>query len=243
MNKNHLIAILTASSALCAASLPALASDFPAAKPVHVAVGNPENSNHDWNGIYGGLNGGYAFGHSKAEYAVVNGAEGAHFDDNGGLAGGQIGFNFQSGNMVFGFETDIDWSHIKGSTIVDEVKGSRLSGQVDWFGTVRARIGFAVDNLLIYGTGGFAYGGIKVGLSNYIDSSSPYLSSSATATGWTAGGGSEFALNKNWSIKGEYLYVSLGNASFSLNDGNTQVASGKGNTYFNVMRAGLNYKF
>jgi outer membrane immunogenic protein len=121
----------------------------------------------NWSGLYVGANGGY----------------GSFTDDhnnNGGIAGGQIGYNIQRGNIVFGLETDLE-----------DMSGSANNS---WFGTARGRVGYAIDRALVYGTGGYAYGGCD-GCSNL--------------DGWAAGGGVEYKFNPSWSAKAEYQRVEM----------------------------------
>ncbi len=166
----------------------------------------------------------------------------------GVLGGAQIGYNFQFGQFVIGAETDFQGTSISGQgdnspltlfkspygganrylTPIGAVTGANTS--LSWFGTVRGRVGYLImPTLLIYGTGGFAYGQIDAfGLSN-------------TATGWTAGGGAEWMFAPTWSAKVEYLYVDL-----SSNNWNGGGGFDFGNLYhpqFNVVRAGVNYHF
>jgi outer membrane immunogenic protein len=136
---------------------------------------------------------------------------------------------------------------------------------IRWFGTVRARVGFIpIENLLTYATGGFAYGRVEH-TGNYVNNGIFVLgnggfgllctttcfsgSSSETMSGWTAGGGLEYALSKNVTVKAEYLYVSLATNSFpefALNPFTVPQTSYNANynrTTFNVVRAGLNFRF
>jgi len=109
------------------------------------------------------------------------------------LGGGQIGYNLQlSPLFVAGLETDFQGAS---------------SHNLDWFGTVRARLGITPfsPNLLIYGTGGFAYGEIRNGWNN----GNGWNTVNNVGTGWTAGGGVEWAFLPNWSAKAEYLYTDL----------------------------------
>ena len=97
-----------------------------------------------------------------------------------------------------------------------------------WFGTVRGRAGYAMNNVLIYGTGGFAYGGGTVSFGA--------ISSSQTHTGWTVGAGVEVGLTQNWSAKAEYLYLRLDDQSYVLTGLNNGFQS-------NLFRLGVNYRF
>jgi outer membrane immunogenic protein len=141
-----------------------------------------------------------------------------------GIAGGiQGGYNWQSGQFVFGAEADIQLSAAN-----DTFAPWKFSNP--WFGTVRGRAGYAIHDLLLYGTAGLAFGeltGETVGL----------LSESHTNLGWTAGIGAEARLfRSNWSAKVEYLFVDLSSSTFTL----TGVSNGLSASVF---RAGVNYHF
>jgi outer membrane immunogenic protein len=187
---------------------------------------------------------------------------------NGVVGGGQVGYNWQfSPWLVFGIETDIQASDVHDTVnsaagVVDTF-GSHLQSatstkSVDWYGTVRGRVGVApfIPNLLIYGTGGFAYGGVNHGV-GFADNGAgliPAFGSIATAqydstsTGWAAGGGIEWSPTgfPAWSVKVEYLYVDLGNTNISgVSVGGNPVygATYSSPTRFHTVRAGLNWHF
>lgn len=161
-----------------------------------------------WTGFYVGGNAGYGWGTTS-------------FGDPGGfIAGLQAGYNFQFGSpFVLGIETDINYSGMSGGGV-----------GLGYFGTVRARLGYSFDRALVYGTGGFAYG---QGNADFFG-----LTSSANLTGWTLGVGAEYAVDRNWSAKLEYLYVDLGSATYGTLAG--PVVSGLD---ANILRAGVNYRF
>ena len=144
------------------------------------------------------------------------------------MAGGTIGYNLQTGQLVVGAEADIDASWIKGTdaTACCETKN-------DWFATARVRLGYAFDRWMPFLTGGAAFGDVKM---------TPVGGASETATriGWTAGGGLEYAFMGAWSAKLEYLYADLGKASCS-----TLTCGLANNVTFktSIVRAGVNYHF
>ena len=179
----------------------------------------------------------------------------------GNTGGGQIGYNHQFGRFVAGIEADFNYidldSRRTGSTTIPLGSfGSAtesLSGRnsIDWFGTVRGRLGFlATDSLLVYGTGGLAYANVESRASadrNLVSGFGTFDcdTRSETRTGYTIGGGLEYAFTPNISLKGEYLYVDLGRdhvtASYTGTGtpvvGDTFSISNK--TSFSVARAGL----
>jgi outer membrane immunogenic protein len=126
---------------------------------------------------------------------------------------------------------------------------------LDWLGTTRARLGFVAtpDNrLMIYATGGVAYGGGSSNFNAFDTQSNFFLSGSPSSSrvGWTIGAGAEYAITNNITIKGEYLYYNLGSTSFTSSPTGTfatlfpgVVATTKYTFDGNIIRAGVNYKF
>ena len=181
---------------------------------------------YNWTGFYIGVNGGGGWGRSAWDST-------GSFDVSGGLVGGTVGYNYQVGQAVLGLEGDIDWSGVKGTTNNACAPGCQTENS--WLSTVRGRLGYAADRFMPYITGGAAFGNIKA-------SEPGFAGNSTTNTGWTLGGGLEFAIAGNWTAKAEYLYVDLGNF-------NCGVACGPGSTvnnvsfHSNIMRGGINYRF
>lgn len=139
----------------------------------------------------------------------------------GGTGGLEGGFNWQSGQWVAGWESDFQFSSAE-----DSVAANRFSDR--WFGTVRGRAGVAFDNILLYGTLGFAYGRGEVARAN--------LTETNLHTGWAGGVGVELALAPRWSVKLEYLRVDLGARHYTLTGTDNGLQS-------NLFRVGLNYRF
>jgi outer membrane immunogenic protein len=221
----------------------------------------------------------YALNDPLMTAIVPAGIPPASFDTSGVTGGLQLGYNWQfNRSWLVGLEADFNWSGIRGSgsspailTVQTNLPFTATTEEdIKWFGTVRARFGYLpTDNLLAYVTGGFAYGKIDHS-SNLINNSGtsfstavvPFAvtcvagtacwsgSSNHTATGWTVGGGFEYAIWQRWTIRAEYLYVSLGSQSIIAN----AVVVGAGllsssinanfdRTNFNVARVGVNYRF
>ena len=171
----------------------------------------PAVSGYNWAGFYAGLNAGY-------EWGKVSGTAG----NPSGLAGGvQAGYNWQNGQFVFGGETDLQLSGAD-----DTFAPWKFSNP--WFGTLRGRVGYAMNNILFYGTGGLAYGDLKGELNS--------LTETKTEFGWTLGAGMEVGLAPNWSAKVEYLYMDLGSRSFSITGTDNGFSA-------SVLRLGVNYHF
>ena len=180
---------------------------------------------YSWNGFYLGINGGGAWGHSHWD----NGVGGT--DMSGGLAGVTAGYNWQTGNWVFGLETDIDWSSIKGS-FTNAACPFGCETKNDWLGTARGRIGWAFNRWLPYVTGGAAFGNIK--------GTSGAISTTKTNIGWAAGAGLEYAFLGAWSAKIEYNYVDLGKVTCGVG---TCIADTDVKFKANIVKLGVNYRF
>ncbi|MFZ1109096.1 MAG: outer membrane protein [Rhodomicrobium sp.] len=190
-----------------------------------------------WAGVYAGINGGYGWSNENQladPFWPFGGVS-----PSGGFGGGQLGYNWQSGHFVFGFETDLQGSAI-GDRGVD-VNGSVYKSNLDYFGTVRGRLGYAFDNALLYATGGFAYGG----LSKYTNDGGNSFRYSDTAGGYVVGGGIEYKINPAWSVKAEYQYINLGNNDLIdpfVGSFNSFTGVSKDDDY-HTFRVGLNYRF
>ena len=191
--------------------------------------------------------------------SITNGG----FNMDGAVVGGQAGYNWQTSNWVLGVEADIQWTDERSrgnfSCAATLVGGACLPGltflpagatgtnvafdqKLEWFGTARVRAGFlATPKVLLYGTGGFAYGSIRTNaaLAGFTPAGLAVAavgSNTDTRFGWTVGAGAEFGLVQNWTAKIEYLYVDLSNSNF--------VVTGASNGYrFGLVRAGVNYHF
>ncbi len=221
---------------LLATTTAAGAADLAMAYPVKaVAVVAPVFS---WTGFYLGANAGYGGGSFDISWPAVGRYPSGYANDNasGFFAGGQIGYNYQfANNVVIGIETDLQWSDVGTSRQVSmtglPASYQNVQNTVDYFGTVRARMGYAFGTFLPYATGGLAYGKV----SRSVTAVDGYVANTNdTPVGWTLGAGAEYAFTPNWTLKTEYLYVDLGSATFSDRSLNTA---------FNTLKAGVNYKF
>ena len=171
----------------------------------------PPPAIYNWTGPYAGLNLGYQW--AKVTNNVT--------EPSGIAGGGQLGYNWQLGQFVFGLETDI-----QASAADDTFAPYKFSNP--WFGTLRARIGYAINNVMLYGTGGLAYGELKGEFFG--------LEEDKTLVGWTAGAGIEYGFTQNWSAKLEYLYMDLASRTYSI----TGVDNGLHSSF---LRLGVNYHF
>jgi outer membrane immunogenic protein len=206
---------------------------------------------YDWTGPYIGIQGGYGWGDTEPTYDDSVGFAGSLEVDYEGFIGGiEAGYNWQSNNLVLGIETDASFSDINGDALdltgVSPpciIVGQGCSADVDWLATGRLRLGYAIDRLMPFITGGIAVGGVK----GTFDSPGNACTCDVddTTIGWTVGGGVEWAVSDSWSVKAEYLYVDLGKPSISGD--NTLGAPGPGvgtdNYDFSIARLGVNFNF
>lgn len=269
---------------------PALAADLPYRKAAPPAPYYEPAPIATWTGLYVGVNAGGAFGGSSSAntsaydlYDLPGTAAGAAFatsanstaalSNSSFIGGGQIGYNWQFNNsFVVGLEADfqgVDGSAnaASGGVGFDPLSGAtpitttQVQKSLDYLGTVRGRLGFLVTpTLLVYATGGLAYGGANVNTSfSSVDAASVFApgfgsgSVSSTQVGYTVGGGLEWMFAHNWSAKLEYLYYDLGTvttAGTSLSGANGAGAmqwayapATSARFDGHIVRAGLNYHF
>ena len=222
--------VLLASACLFALAAPASAADL-AARPytkAPVAVASVYN----WTGFYIGIVGGGAWENASGDPKM-----------KGGFVGGTAGYNWQTGNVVFGVEADGAWADVSatatGASVVPGfgVVTATATSKTDAMGTVRGRIGYAVDQVLFYGTGGYAWADSRLsatllGLT---------IADTRFNSGWTAGAGVEVMFAPKWSVKAEYLYRSFQSETYNFPGIATNVASGTLN--LNSVQVGVNYHF
>ncbi len=223
---------IAAAAALSAAFLTssALAADMPAAPVYRAPVVIPA---YNWSGFYLGGHGGWGTGDASATSLGFSRSPGI----DGWFGGGQVGYNWQGAGSpwVFGIEADISGGDINGS---QPFLGTTVTSSLSTFGTVRGRIGYAFDGAMIYGTGGWAWGKNKVTLN--LGAPGFEFSDTASLSGWTIGGGIEWALLEGWSAKVEYLYLSYSNSDVLSN---FVVGGLQTDLDTHTFRFGLNYRF
>lgn len=214
--------------------MPAAAADLPVRAYTKAPAYAPV---YDWSGFYVGAHIGYAWGdeHDNLSANTLVPAPVDRFGVSGVIGGVHAGYNWQAGRYVLGLEGDFDGSGIKGSKAFDVLNSAgvyqsigALGFKSDWQASIRARAGYAVDNWLLYVTGGVAFAGAKSTLSvatqnitacEGICVFSPTGSSdSGTLTGWTIGIGGEYALSRNWIARAEVRYTDFGSKTFQLSD-------------------------
>jgi len=233
--KSFGLGLIAASAIALGVSQSASAADLGRA-PVYKS---PVMAPFSWTGLYLGVHIGGAWANDN--WSQIGNA--ASFDSSGFIGGGQIGYNWQfAPNWVLGVEADVSGSTQSGSGIQTRAGWSSAT-DINAFGTVTGRLGYAIDRTLIYFKGGFvwadetvkqSFGGVQVASAGF------------NPTGWTIGGGVEWAFWDNWSAKVEYNYYDLGTNGFSFaNLAPAPVAfdAFNNNQTMHVIKAGLNYRF
>ena len=199
-------------------------ADMPAPSAVSIAKAPVVSPVTNWSGFYIGAMGGYATEVNSDPFAI-----------KGGFAGGTLGYNWQSGMFVAGIEADGAWANI-GQTVVIAGIGT-VTDKVQSLATVRGRVGVAFDQVLLYGTGGFAWANNKISASVL----GLTFSDSQVHTGWTAGAGMEWMFMPRWSLKAEYLYRRFDSKNYFV----TQLPPGfpSGPLAMHSGQFGVNYHF
>ena len=224
-----------------------------------------------WTGWYVGLNAGYGFANDNTitttgqiainAATVADGARPASVGirPEGFIGGAQIGYNWQTGMWVWGIEADIQYTDLKETvnavTIGTAFPGTRnnvFTQELEFLGTLRARVGYTWNRTLLYATGGLAYGGVN----HSANFSGPLPAGVLQFTGRTrdvefgyaVGAGIEHAFTPNWTLRGEYLYYDLGDTVVAVNviPGSGGVGTGYNSRFENtghIVRGGVNYKF
>src|SRR5262245_48343814 len=244
--------ILTALGALAVSGAigSALAADLPP-RPYVAPIMPPVLYN--WTGPYIGVHVGWGSADkdwtqtSPAAFATNT----ASFTADGVIGGGQIGYNWQTGNFVFGVEVDVSGSDMNGSGTQTLTPSWRSNTDINWLGTATGRLGYAWDRVLVYAKGGFAWAD-----EDHFQHFTPAATGVATEvsrinnthTGWVVGGGVEVALWENWTGKVEYNFIDLGRENFTFL--NVAPAPGARATDFwnieqqiHLVKFGANYRF
>ncbi|MBV1705806.1 MAG: outer membrane beta-barrel protein [Hyphomicrobiales bacterium] len=223
--KKYIVSALAASTMAFATA--AMAADLPAHDyaPQPAAPYAPQISAYNWTGFYAGINGGLTTG------GFTSGGSSLIGTGTGGAIGGTLGYNYQMGQFVVGAEGDYDFQNFAATRTIG---ATTYRGRVNQLGTARLRLGYALDQVLLYGTGGLAFGYEHYNVAGPVTGSADGFHA-----GWALGAGLEYAFTPNISAKAEYLYTSL---SPSTEFGGTAAAVRTGAGLSNI-RFGLNYKF
>jgi outer membrane immunogenic protein len=207
-------------SVACAVAAPAMAADLPA-RPVYKAPEPVAAAVYSWTGFYVGGNLGGKWGRFDQRISTGTGAVLGFVGDSDAsfLGGGQVGYMWQAGALVFGVEGDIDATRLRNTfTAVAPVPapfaaGDTLAVKNDWQASARGRLGFAWDRVLIYGTGGGAWGNLKAAGTFPAVGLIPgtIVTRDRTVFGWTVGGGLDYGIAPGWSLGAEYRFTRFEN--------------------------------
>jgi outer membrane immunogenic protein len=241
--------MIAAAAGLLLASASVQAADLPSSK---MAPMPPVFLAYNWTGFYVGVQGGAAFAGSNSGvdvngYNAVGEVVGLG-SRTGFIGGATIGVNYQISQIVLGVEADISYLNYRarGNSVFF---GGDLGYQAraNWLGTIRGRIGLAIDRALIYVTGGVAAADLRYSAID-VTAAAPGLATinarSSQDWGWALGGGLEYAVTNNITVKGEYLYTRFrGRTAAAIASTALPFSFRFGDTNLHIVRVGLNYKF
>ena len=195
----------------------AMAADLPAMESAPMMA--PVATAYNWTGFYAGLDAGYSWGNVDASSPAVS-----NFDADGFLLGAFAGYNYQFGSIVAGGEADIEWTNADGDSDGDSFL------EKNWQGSLRGRVGYAIDRFMLFGTAGLAIADFDGDASAALDGHD-----SGTELGWTVGAGVDVAVTDNIFVRGEYRYADYGKV----------ISNGGQHLDFNdhTVRLGVAYKF
>jgi outer membrane immunogenic protein len=245
-----------AALALSLLATTAMAADLPSRRAPPVYSPPPPIPVFTWTGLYVGVHAGYEFGRSNA--LATNSATGAGLVANGSspdgvIGGGHIGYLFSTQGLplvgssfggllgaggVIGVEGDVDGSNYRSNYALG---GFNTATRQNIQGSVRGRLGIAVDRVLFYATGGAAFGGLTNSYTNPFTGG--YDSLSHTRVGYTVGGGVEYAITNNVSVRAEYRYTDFGSFTDNLANASLGGVNVRHRETDNRVQGGISYKF
>jgi outer membrane immunogenic protein len=242
--------LLASVGAIALTGSAAFAADLPSRAPPPVYL--PPPPIFTWTGIYIGGQVGYAWGTGANRFngllpdgTIIATSVGG--TPNGVIGGGHVGFNYQINQWVIGLEGSVDGTSLSNTAVAAFPDGSTLTAHTtaDIQGSIRGRLGIAWDRVLIFATGGVAFGGFNTNVSLAAPPFFASASRSNTRVGWTVGGGIEYAITNNWSIQAEYRFTDFGTirngdlAGLPVGD----FVNGHRRLQQNQVQAGFSYKF
>jgi outer membrane immunogenic protein len=224
--KKFLLATVASTALVSSASAADLAARAYTKAPAIAAAA------YNWSGFYVGVMGGYGW----SDDVTVTGVDVTGADIKGGFGGGTIGFNYQApgSQFVFGVEADAAWADLSHSETILGLGTGRQ--QINSFGSVTGRVGIAVDTLLLYAKGGYAWANNEFSLTAL----GLTLSDTQFHSGWTVGGGAEWAFAGPWSAKAEYMFARYDSENYFGGIAPPGVGFGMD---VHTVKAGINYRF
>ncbi len=224
-------------AALCSTALMSAAQAADANMPYTKAPAAAQA--FSWTGVYVGGNVGYGWGTASVDSLNRS------LSPSGVNGGGQVGYNYQINHFVLGAEGDF-----QGADHHDSISGgnANLEAKSDWYATIRGRAGLAFGQFMPFVTGGIAFADSKLDTNVTGAGGNITASASHTLTGYAVGGGLEYAITNNWTIRGEYLHLGFDDHTYDLlvtapGVSVTLPAAFKAKTDFDIARLAVNYKF
>jgi outer membrane immunogenic protein len=232
--------LLAGTALLALASGSAMAADLSRSAPAPAYSKAPMVQAFSWTGFYLGGDGGYGYANSSGTLATFAGLPQAPYSFNvpGPIAGGFVGGNYQMGVLVLGAEADWQWANLSGNSkaVAGGVFGPVIMATtVKSYGSARARLAFALDHWLLFGTAGWAWGTWSTTYAAL------FINSASSHSGWTAGAGFEYAFTNSLLARVEYRYTDLGTVAYANAASGTSELGNK--VTINDIRAGLEFKF
>jgi len=187
-----------------------------------------------WTGFYAGGQIGYAWGRDTFDLPTVSAVTAS--SPNGVVGGAHAGYNYQVNQFILGLEGDIEGTGISRS-VVDPITGTAFGAHIPVEGSIRGRAGIAWDRALLYATGGAAFADVAT---SYTGGITPFSTTSSGRVGWTLGGGVEYAVTNNWSVRGEYRYSDFRHQIVAVTPSAVPVDT---HITEHAVRVGFSYKF
>ncbi len=232
--------IFLSTATLAALTVTALAADLPSRIP----AAPPPPPLFTWTGLYVGGQVGYQWSAESSPqiYSLtgVGGAGQPNYNQSGVIGGGHIGYNWQFNQFVLGIEGDVEGTNFEGTGNFGAAGALALHTEINVQGSVRGRLGYAWDRLLVYATGGAAFAQLANRYTNTALGMDDYKTD---RTGWTVGGGFEYAFAPSWSAELEYRYTDLGHTNDLLLASSAGALGANHHETFNAVRAGVSYHF
>lgn len=249
MTSHHRV-VIAAIGLFAMAASSAGAADLPSRMPTKAI---PYVAAYNWTGFYVGGHIGGGWVNQSATFLSTTGVAldpagtAYNTDHNGFLGGAQIGYNYQFQNWVVGIGADVSWTSASADTVTNGslVAGSVLhtQGKTNWYGTVTGRVGYAWNNLLVYGKGGFAWANDTYGgYATVGGATTLYNDIKDTRTGWTLGAGVEWGFWDKWSLFAEYNYLNFGTKTYTFT-APTVTSNYDIKSSVSIAKVGVNYRF
>ena len=209
----------------------ALAADIPLKAP-------PQAAAWGWSGFYTGTQAGYGWGEVDNSFQVSSIIKEPAYRFRGAVGGSHAGYNLQYGQFVLGLEGDYEWANISGND--NGIGGAVDTTTLTWMASARGRLGIAWNQVLLYGTGGYAWANARYSLG----ASGTNNQQNDTIKGWTAGGGLEWMLSSSWSVRAEYRFTKFDEDTlFFPAKGAINAQTIRFQPDLNVVRVGVSYRW